>query len=84
MCGILAGAGVKQASRISTAESRTTMTRYDCINAIGNALPPAYAFLRVHIKDYMLKGIPSQSLGFAYPSGWMSSDIFPEILNHFI
>ena len=32
----------------------------------------------------MLKDAPAGSLGLAYPSGWMTGDLFAETLGHFI
>ena len=55
-----------------------------CINAIGSALPPVYIFPRVYFKNYMLKDAPAGSLGLAYPSGWMTGDLFAETLDHLI
>ena len=81
---ILAKKGVKQIGRISSAERGVSMTMCCCINAIGNALPPVYIFPRVHFKNYMLKDAPAGSLGLAYPSGWMTGDLFAETLGHFI
>ena len=81
---VLAEKGVKQIGRISSAERGVTVTMCCCINAIGNSLPPVYIFPRVHFKSYMLKGAPSESVGLAYPSGWMTSDLFAEAINHFI
>ena len=55
-----------------------------CVNATGNALPPAFVFPRVHFKAHMLKGAPTGILGLSCSSGWMNSDVFPEVLKHFI
>ena len=55
-----------------------------CVNATGNALPPAFVFLRVHFKAHMLKGAPTGNLGLSCSSGWMNSDDFPEVLEHFV
>lgn len=32
----------------------------------------------------MLSGAPAGTLGLASPSGWMTTELFPEVLNHFI
>jgi len=76
---LLAEKGVKQVGRISSAERGVTVTMCCCINAIGNALPPVYIFPRVHFKDHMLKGAPSESLGLAHSSGWMTTDLFAKV-----
>ena len=80
----MAKKGVKQIGRISSAERGVSVTMCCCINAIGNALPPVYIFPRVHFKNYMLKDATAGSLGLAYPSWWMTGDLFAETLGHFI
>ena len=70
--------------RISSAEKGTTVTMCCCVNAIGNALPPAYIFPRVHFENHMLKGAPSESLGLAHSLGWMTTDLFAESMRHFV
>ena len=54
------------------------------INALGNALPPAFIFPRANFKEHMLKGAPSQCLGLANSSGWMNNEYFLKVLQHFI
>ena len=81
---VLAEKGIKQVGRKTAAERGTTVTICCCINGIGNALPPVFVFPRVHFRDYMLHGAPPGSVGFAVPSGWMNSDLFPKALQHFI
>lgn len=41
-------------------------------------------FARHNFKSFMLKGAPNGTLGLANPSGWMTSDIFLNVLEHFI
>ena len=55
-----------------------------CVNAIGHSLPPVYIFSRVHFKNCMLKGDPSESLGLAHLSVRINGDLFTEELNYFI
>ena len=43
---IFAAIGVKQVSRVTSAEHGENMTMCACINALGHALPPAYFFHR--------------------------------------
>ena len=54
------------------------------INATGNTLPPVMVFPRVHFKNHMLNGAPKATLGLATRSGWMNSDLFPQVMAHFI
>lgn len=81
---VLAEKGMKQVSRISSAERGVNVTMCCCISATGHALPPVYIFPRVHFQDRMLKGAPPGSLGLACHSGWMNSELFPQALAHFI
>ena len=81
---ILAPTGTKQVGQITSAERGVTVTICCCISAEENSLPPAYIFPRVNFKDHMLIGAPAGSLGLACKSGWMSNDLFPKVLLHFI
>lgn len=81
---ILATRGQKQVGQIAAAERGTLITVCCCVNAIGRSLPPVMIFPRVHFKDYMTKGSPTGTLGLATKSGWMNSDLFPLVLQHFI
>lgn len=81
---VLTQKGVKQLGQITSAERGMTITMVSCVSASGQSLPPAYIFPRVHFKDTMLVGAPVGSKGFANPSGWMSNDLFPDVLKHFI
>ena len=75
---------VKQVARISLAERGETVTMCCYINAIGNAFPPVYIFLRVHFKSHKLKGAPAESLGLAHSSGWITTDLFAKAMKNFI
>ena len=81
---VFAQAGTKQVGRITSGERGENVTMCACVNATGNALPPAFVFPRVHFKAHMLKGAPTGSLGLSCSSGWMNNDVFPEVLKHFI
>lgn len=41
-------------------------------------------FPRTHFKEHMLHGAPSGTLGLITPSGWTNSDLFVEVMKHFI
>ena len=81
---VFALAGSKQVGKVTSAERGENVTMCACINAIGNALPPAFIFPRVYFKEHMLSGAPNGSLGLSCSSGWMNSDLFPQVLRHFI
>ena len=57
---IFAQAGTKQVERITSGERGENVTMCACVNATGNALPPAFVFL--HFKAHILKGAPNGSL----------------------
>ena len=81
---ILASKGKKQVGMIASAERGSLVTVCNVVSATGQALPPAFLFPRVNFKDYMLKGAPASSKGLAIRSGWMTAEIFPEVLEHFM
>lgn len=41
---------------LSLGKRDTTITLIGCVNAIGNSIPPALIFSRVHFKEHVLKG----------------------------
>ena len=81
---ILAAKGAKQVGQIVSGERGTTVTMCCCVNALGQAFPPAYIFPRVNFKEHMLQNAPAQSLGLAHPSGYMTKDNFVKVLSHFL
>lgn len=54
------------------------------VNAVGNCLPPAFTFQRVHYKEYFVRGGPPGCLGLAHPSGWMTDLSFLEVLKDIV
>lgn len=54
------------------------------MSLLGVSLPPAMIFPRVNFKPHMLHGAPSGTLGLATPSGWMNSELFVSVIEHFI
>lgn len=81
---IIAVKGTKQVGSMTSGERGVNTTIIGCINAIGNTIPPAMIFARVHFKEHMLKGAPAGILGMAHVSGWSNSEKFLEFLKHFI
>ena len=45
---------------------------------------PSFIFAIVNCIDHMMEGAPNGSLVLVTPSGWMTSELFPEVLKHFI
>ena len=86
---VLTQKGLKQVGQITFAERGTLVTLVTlvtlccCINAVGQALPPAYIFSGVNFRDHVINGAPNGSLGLATQSGWMNSGLLPKVLEHF-
>ncbi|KAJ8881110.1 hypothetical protein PR048_017583 [Dryococelus australis] len=61
-----------------------TITTALIINAAGNTIPPAMVFPRLHLKNHMIQGALSGTLGLAHPTGWMTSSDFIHVIEHLI
>ncbi|CAG5029830.1 unnamed protein product [Parnassius apollo] len=70
--------------KMTSGEKGTLVTTCCMVSATGHALPPALIFPRKNFKNLMMHGAPPSSLGLASPSGWMTSDLFVEVMKHFI
>ena len=81
---IVAEKGAKQIGQVTSHERGVLVTMCCCANAVGQALPPAYIFPRVHFKQHMLHDAPNGSLGLACKSGWMTKELFVEVFNYFL
>jgi hypothetical protein len=81
---IIAGKGVKQVTKCTSGERGHNVTTCCIINALGAALPPAMIFPRKNFKIHMTNGAPHGPLGLATSSGWMTLEIFPQVIDHFI
>lgn len=81
---VLAQKGIKQLNQCSSAERGTLATTVAIIRADGTFLPPVIVFPRKKFKQIMLNGAPPNTLGLANPSGWMTAELFQEVLMHFI
>lgn len=60
------------------------MTTCAIVGADGNHVPPVMVFPRKFFKQHMIHGAPPNTLGLANQSGWMTSELFPEVIDHFI
>ena len=49
---------LKQVGAIVSQERGTLVTMALAVNAVGNCIPPAFVFPRVHYKDHFVKGGP--------------------------
>ena len=81
---VIAEKEAKQVGQITSYERGTLVTMCCCVNAVGQSIPPAYIFPRVHYKPHMLHGAPSGSLGLACQSGWMTSELLVDVFKHFL
>lgn len=81
---IIAGKGIKQVNKCTSGERGQNVTTCCIINALGTALPPVMVFPRKNFKTHMTNGAPPGTLGLATTSGWMCSEIFPQVIDHFI
>ncbi|XP_004212505.2 uncharacterized protein LOC101237170 [Hydra vulgaris] len=80
---ILCKKRVKRVAKVVSAERGKTVTLVCSMNAIGNYVPPAFIFPRKKMRYEFLDDAPSDSLGLANKSGWMTQELFPEYLKHF-
>ena len=75
--------GERHVGCITSAERGVTVTMCACINAAGRALAPVLIYPRVRIQPHFARLAPPGSLALAQPTGWMTREIFPEVLEHF-
>uniref|UniRef100_A0A2H1VRL1 SFRICE_011313 n=1 Tax=Spodoptera frugiperda TaxID=7108 RepID=A0A2H1VRL1_SPOFR len=76
--------GKHNIAKVTSGEKGILVTTCAIICASGQALPPALVFPRKNFKDIMLTGAPPGTLGLAHPSGWMTSELFVDVMKHFI
>lgn len=81
---VLAPKGAKQVSKVISAERGTLVTTCCFVGASGQAVPPVLIFPRVHYKTHMINGAPVGTLGLATKGGWMNSEKFVEVIQHFV
>lgn len=70
--------------KVTSGERGILVTTCLIINALGQALPPAMVFPRKNFQPHMLHGAPTGTLGLATPSGWMNTEIFLDVMKHFV
>ncbi|KAJ2937102.1 hypothetical protein O0L34_g19464 [Tuta absoluta] len=74
----------KSTCKITSGERGTLVTTCCIVSASGQALPPAMVFPRKKFQNHMTRGALPGTLGLAAASGWMNSDIFVDVMRHFI
>lgn len=81
---VVALKGKHNLSKVTSGEKGTLVTTCAIVCASGQYLPPAMVFPRKNLKDIMLNGAPPGTLGLTYKTGWMTSELFVEVMKHFI
>lgn len=81
---VIAEKGCKQVGQVISAERGTLVTVCCIINAAGNTIPPAMVFPRKNFKQHMISGGVPGTLGLVSQSGWMTAELFPEVMAHFV
>lgn len=70
--------------KATSGEKGTNVTTISIISASGSTSPPVMIFPRVHFKEHMTQGASPSTLDLATPTGWMTSELFVEVIKHFI
>jgi hypothetical protein len=76
--------GVKQVTKATSQERGILVTTSCTINAAGNTIPPAMVFPRKKFQPRMIRGAPPGTLGLVSSNGWMTADIFSQVMEHFV
>lgn len=79
---VVAPTGVNQIGQTVSAERGELVTMCGIVSASGNTIPPAYIFPRIKYKDSFLAGGPIGSFGFSSRSGWMTQEVFLDVMKH--
>lgn len=81
---VFASKSSRQLNKVTSAERGTLVTTCCIVSATGTALPPVMVFPRKNFKTHMLTGAPSGTLGLAQPTGWMTGELFADVMRHFV
>lgn len=79
---VIAETGRKQVGQIVSGERGQLVTFCGIVSATGSTIPPVFVFPRVKYKSYFIHGAPPGSLGLSSKSGWMTGDIFLNVVKH--
>lgn len=79
---VVAPTGAKQVGQCVSAERGQLVTFCGIITASGNAIPPVYVYPQVNFKNHFIYGAPTCSKGFASRTGWMTQEVFYEVIKH--
>lgn len=81
---VLGRKGQKNICKVTSQERGVLCTTCCIISAGGIALPPVIIYPRKNINPRMNVGTPPGTLVLANPSGWMNSELFSSVMEHFI
>jgi len=81
---IFAAKGRKQVGAATSAERGVHCTIVCCMSAMGHFVPPAIIFPRKRWKAELGDGSPLGTLHLCQESGWMTSELFKQWLEHFV
>lgn len=84
---IISKRGQHQVGKVTSRERGELVTQVAIIGASGIALPPIWIFPRVKFDQLrMMGGVPVESgaVGLVHKTGWMTSDNFLKVLQHFV
>ncbi|XP_073821485.1 uncharacterized protein [Musca autumnalis] len=79
---VISTKGQRTVSQVVSAERGPLVTMVGIVSASGNALPPVYVFPRVRYNDHFVNGGPNGCIGLADKSGWMTAELFVDVLKH--
>lgn len=81
---VISEKGLKQVGQVVSRERGELVTLCGIVSATGVALPPVLIFPRKNYKSIFLTGAPEGALGMTAASGWMNSEVFAKVLEHFV
>lgn len=81
---ILAQKGNHQVGAVTSGEPGTNTTCICCMNAAGKFVPPMLIYKRKRMTDDLKRGGPPNALFSCSDSGWITTPLFLNWLEHFI
>lgn len=81
---VVAKTGSRQISQLVSHERGQHVTLLGIVNAIGNAVPPCLIFPRKKFLPTMVTGAPPGTKGMCHSSGYMTTELFLECLQHIV
>ena len=80
---VISSKGKKGVCKVSSGERGETVTAVCCVSATGIYIPPALIFPRKRMNDALFADAPVGSLKLISDTGYMTSDLFLQWLEHF-